>query len=341
MRAARLLGVILLIGTWDFGATSVWAEGERYTQASPGAAATPTKQPRRLSFTLRAETDQTYRMLVQAAEKKATNLVDQEFKRDPKVTDLLVSGIAERDGLEAPLLTSRVSRSSWRTEPDIQRWSRYYSVSAFLLGFNKPAAGSRGAIAPRVPAASFTEDDEGADISGASRGGQAASPVPGASLGQPGRFPQATGTLNPGMQASPIPGQGGIAQPNLMPGQGAITQPTIIQQTVSPVTQQSGFSQSTFPQQTTIQQSGFPQQTTQQSGFPQSTSVQQQAVPQQTNTQQAFPQTTTVPSGTSQPIVPQQQFVQQQSTTQPSTGSSGTVSTPTQNSGDEGEPLYR
>jgi hypothetical protein len=281
-------------------------------------------------------------MLVQAAEKKATSLVDQEFKRDPKVTDLLVSGIAERDGLEAPLLTSRVSRSNWRTEPDIQRWSRYYSVSAFLLGFNKPAASPRGGIAPRVPAATFDENDDGSDVSGTSRSGQVASPVPGASLGQPGRFPQAAGaSANPGMQSSPIPGQGAIAQPNLIPGQGAITQPTIIQQTVSPVTQQSGFSQPTFPQQSTVQQSGFPQQTTiQQSGFPQSTNLQQQAVPQQTTTQQAFPQTTTVPSGTSQPI-PQQQFLQQQSTTQQSTGSSGTVSTPTQNSGDEGELFYR
>lgn len=100
--------------------------------------ATPVKaETKQSNFTLRADSNQTFETLVQQAESLASKLIKQGFAEKSSVTEVSVTIMGERNGQEVPLLLSRVSRSSWQTEPKIQRWSRYFDT-AMLLGFLQP-----------------------------------------------------------------------------------------------------------------------------------------------------------------------------------------------------------
>lgn len=101
--------------------------------------ATPVKaETKQSDFTLRADGDQTFETLVQQAESLASKLIKQGFAEKSSVTEVSVTIMGERNGQEVPLLLSRVSRSSWQTEPKIQRWSVYFDRAARLLGFVQP-----------------------------------------------------------------------------------------------------------------------------------------------------------------------------------------------------------
>ncbi len=89
-------------------------------------------------FTLRAEGNQTFETLVQQAESLASKSIKQGFAGKSSVTEVSVMIMGERNGQEVPLMFSRVSRYSWRTEPKIKRWSIYFDRAAILLGFVKP-----------------------------------------------------------------------------------------------------------------------------------------------------------------------------------------------------------
>lgn len=89
-------------------------------------------------FTLRADGDQTFETLVQQAESLASRSIKQGFAEKSSVTEVSVMIMGERNGQEVPLLLSRVSRSSWRAEPRVKRWSIYFDRAAILLGFLKP-----------------------------------------------------------------------------------------------------------------------------------------------------------------------------------------------------------
>lgn len=103
-----------------------------------GATPAAWAEPSQINFTLSSQANQTFTSLMQQAEALAGSLIEQAFAESPSLTEVSLTIIGEHKGQEVPLLFSRVSRSNWQKEPSIQRWTRYASNSATLLGFLKP-----------------------------------------------------------------------------------------------------------------------------------------------------------------------------------------------------------
>lgn len=99
-----------------------------------------TAETKQIDFTLRSQSDQTFSALMQQAEVQATSLIKQAFAESPSITEVSVRILGERDGQQAPLLSSRVSRLNWQRQPRIQQWTKYFGSSAMLLNFSKPQA---------------------------------------------------------------------------------------------------------------------------------------------------------------------------------------------------------
>lgn len=95
-------------------------------------------QPRSLNLVLSAEGMPSFTMLMQQAESQTSQLIQQEFERKSKVTEITVTVVGDRNGQQVPLLHTKVSRVDWRSQPVLSRWTRYLSNSALLLGFSSP-----------------------------------------------------------------------------------------------------------------------------------------------------------------------------------------------------------
>jgi hypothetical protein len=94
---------------------------------------------KQIRSTLRPAKDQTFTELMERAESVAERLVRQTFAREPKVTEVSVTVLGERNGQEVPLLLSTVSRSNWKKNPRIRPWTTYFNnFSVALLGYRKP-----------------------------------------------------------------------------------------------------------------------------------------------------------------------------------------------------------
>jgi hypothetical protein len=92
----------------------------------------------RLKQTLRSDGNQTFETLIQQAEIVSNQLIEQAFAGDSTITEVSVEIFGERNGQEALMLLSKVSRSNWQRQPMIRQWSKRFSVSQYLLGFVKP-----------------------------------------------------------------------------------------------------------------------------------------------------------------------------------------------------------
>jgi hypothetical protein len=97
-----------------------------------------TAETRQIDFTLNSQSNQTFPALMQQAEVLATRLIEEAFAESPSITEVSVRILGERNGQQAPLVSSKVSRSDWQKQHSIQRWTKYFGSSAMLLGFSKP-----------------------------------------------------------------------------------------------------------------------------------------------------------------------------------------------------------
>ncbi|WP_009634188.1 hypothetical protein [Synechocystis sp. PCC 7509] len=91
-----------------------------------------------VSVSLKTEKNQNFNNLMQEAELTAINLIDREFNRSSNISEIRIIVSGERNGQEAPLLSAKVSRTDWQTQPKIQSWTKYYPKTGILLGFNLP-----------------------------------------------------------------------------------------------------------------------------------------------------------------------------------------------------------
>lgn len=91
-----------------------------------------------VNISLNTEENQSFNNLMQQAESTAISLINQEFNRLSKVTEVGIIVSGERNGQEVPLLSSRVSRTDWQAQPRIQSWTKYFTKAEILLGFNLP-----------------------------------------------------------------------------------------------------------------------------------------------------------------------------------------------------------
>jgi len=98
----------------------------------------PINSARQIDFTLKTQNDQTFNQLIQQAEIQAISLIEQEFANNPSVAEIAVTVLGDRQGQQAPLLFSKVSRTDWQQQPIIRQWTKYFATSAVLLGFNSP-----------------------------------------------------------------------------------------------------------------------------------------------------------------------------------------------------------
>jgi hypothetical protein len=121
-RQLRLLGAIAIVAT---------ILGVNCWYSTPARA-----QPESLSFVLNSEGMPSFTSLMQQAESQTTELIQQEFNRKPRVTEIAVTVVGDRNGQQVPLLYTKVSRVDWRSQPAIRRWTRYFHNSALLLGFS-------------------------------------------------------------------------------------------------------------------------------------------------------------------------------------------------------------
>ncbi len=92
---------------------------------------------KQITYTLSSQSDRSHQALIQQAESLARKLIEQAFAQNPRLTEVAVSIIGERNGQEVPLLAAKVSRSNWQENPKVQGWAQYFSNSAVLLGFKQ------------------------------------------------------------------------------------------------------------------------------------------------------------------------------------------------------------
>ena len=91
-----------------------------------------------VNISLKVEANQKFDTLMQQAESTAINLIDQEFNRVSKITEVGIIVSCDRNGQVVPILSSRVSRTNWQAQPSIESWTKYFTKAEILLGFNLP-----------------------------------------------------------------------------------------------------------------------------------------------------------------------------------------------------------
>jgi hypothetical protein len=93
-------------------------------------------QSESLSLILSAEGIPSFASLMQQAESQTGKLIQQKFNQKPRITEITITVVGDRNGQQVPLLYTKVSRVDWRSQPAIGRWTRYFHNSALLLGFS-------------------------------------------------------------------------------------------------------------------------------------------------------------------------------------------------------------
>ena len=86
-------------------------------------------------ITVNSDGSQSFAGLVQEAEDLVKESIAREFQNNPGLTEITVIVTADRGRQLVPVLRSRVSRSQWQKNPQIEQWTRYFADSQYLLGF--------------------------------------------------------------------------------------------------------------------------------------------------------------------------------------------------------------
>ncbi len=90
----------------------------------------------RVNLSLDRQPNESYETTIRRAEAIARAAVQRSFDSDILVNDASVIVTCDNNGLIAPIISVKVSRSQWSNTPNIQRWTRYYSNSRSLLDFD-------------------------------------------------------------------------------------------------------------------------------------------------------------------------------------------------------------
>lgn len=91
----------------------------------------------RLNVVLTREMGESFQSFLRRAEAVARAAAQRSFDRDILVTDVAVTVMGQNNGAIVPLLSLDVSRPSWRSRPDPQRWITYFPNTDTLLGFEQ------------------------------------------------------------------------------------------------------------------------------------------------------------------------------------------------------------
>ena len=108
-------------------------------------------RPLNLNLSLSREGKETYNQLIERAQQLAKREIEQGFRSDSRLDSADVVVIGESHGAIAPLLSVRVSRADWQSNPKITRWSNSFPFSKSLLGFESPPSPSSPLPSPSSP----------------------------------------------------------------------------------------------------------------------------------------------------------------------------------------------
>jgi len=90
----------------------------------------------RVDLSLDRQLNETFDNLARRAAASATQVAQNSFRQDNKVTEVAITVIAQNQGAIAPVLSLHVTRSQWQSDPDPSRWTTYYRSAEALLLFD-------------------------------------------------------------------------------------------------------------------------------------------------------------------------------------------------------------
>ncbi|MDA0267916.1 MAG: hypothetical protein O2890_11690 [Cyanobacteria bacterium] len=96
--------------------------------------------------------------LLDEAEGLVRQIIVNTFGQQSGVSQIEVVVLGERYGEISPILVTTVSRTGWQSEPQVSRWTRYYTESTHAL------LQRHGDIQPIVTAGAFPPGRPGANI---------------------------------------------------------------------------------------------------------------------------------------------------------------------------------
>lgn len=76
-----------------------------------------------------------FSILVQQSTTLARDALDQAFRRNPNLQEIIIVVVGERNGLRAPVVRAKVSRGEWESGLGSVQWTRSLNNAQFLLGF--------------------------------------------------------------------------------------------------------------------------------------------------------------------------------------------------------------
>lgn len=122
-----LLVVLSFTGiSWVLGGAIAPQSAQAYTSA--------------VNVSLSRQAGESYQSFVRRAEAVARAAAQRSFDRDILVTEVAVTITGQNDGAIAPILSLEVTRQSWRSRPDPQRWATYFPDTQSLLRFTQTTA---------------------------------------------------------------------------------------------------------------------------------------------------------------------------------------------------------
>jgi len=147
--------LIKSIGQKQITSVSLWAvlglSGISWLTTAAIAPQTAQAYTAKVNVSLNRQLGESYESFLRRAEAVARAAAQRSFDGDILVTEVAVTIIGENNGAIAPLLSLEVSRQSWRSRPDPQRWARYFPNTESLLGFNRPNVGAETPSAAETP----------------------------------------------------------------------------------------------------------------------------------------------------------------------------------------------
>lgn len=100
-------------------------------------------QTKESNLILNLNTNQTFEKNLEQAEDLAQLTIVEEFGTNPEISEISILVSGENKGQIVPLLRSKVSRSQWQINSNIQRYTVYFRSSGVLLGFYSPPVSPR------------------------------------------------------------------------------------------------------------------------------------------------------------------------------------------------------
>ncbi len=90
---------------------------------------------KKTSLVIDSNDNSSYKILVEKSEKLVQETINQEFAKNPEITEITITILGERKSQIVPVLRSTVSRSEWQKNENIDDFTRYFADAKFLLKF--------------------------------------------------------------------------------------------------------------------------------------------------------------------------------------------------------------